>query len=159
MASYNKVILLGNLTRDPELRYTPSGAATVRLGLAVNRQYKTKTGETKEEVTFIDIDAWDKQAEVIAQYLRKGSPLFMEGRLKLDQWDDKTSGQKMSKLRVVLENFQFVGAPRQGDGAGAGAPAVPPPRPLRPASPAPTGAAPPPSSNEGPPPEEDDVPF
>lgn len=157
MASYNKVILLGNLTRDPELRYTPKGTATARLGLAVNHQYKTETGETKEEVTFIDIDAWGKQAEVIAQYMRKGSPLLVEGRLKLHQWDDKTSGQKVSKIRVVLEGFQFVGAPRQADGSGA--PATPPPRPPRPAAPSSPGAASAPPSNEGPPPEEDDVPF
>lgn len=157
MASYNKVILLGNLTRDPELRYTPKGTATARLGLAVNRQYKTDTGETKEEVTFIDIDAWGKQAEVIAQYVRKGSPLFVEGRLKLDQWDDKTTGQKVSKIRVVLEGFQFVGGPRSGEAPGA--PATPPPRPSRPASTAPAGTTPSAPSNDGPPPEEDDVPF
>jgi len=85
MASYNKVILLGNLTRDPELRYTPKGTAVARLGLAVNRSYKSETGETKEEVTFLDVDAWGKQAELIAQYLRKGNPLFVEGRLRLDK--------------------------------------------------------------------------
>ena len=157
MASYNKVILLGNLTRDPELRYTPKGTATARLGLAVNRLYKTETGETKEEVTFIDIDAWGKQAEVIAQYVRKGSPLFVEGRLKLDQWDDKTTGQKVSKIRVVLEGFQFVGGPRSGEAPGA--PSTPPPRQSRPTAAAPSGTTPSAPSNEGPPPEEDDVPF
>ncbi len=103
MASFNKVILLGNLTRDPELRYTPKGTAVARLGLAVNRSYKTDSGESKEEVTFIDVDAWGKQAELISQYLRKGNPIFIEGRLKLDQWDDKQTGQKKSKLGVVLE--------------------------------------------------------
>ena len=99
MASFNKVILLGNLTRDPELRYTPKGMAVARLGMAVNRTYKTEGGESREEVTFVDIDAWGKQAELISQYLRKGNPLFVEGRLKLDQWDDKASGQKRTALR------------------------------------------------------------
>lgn len=162
MASFNKVILLGNLTRDPELRYTPKGQAVARLGLAVNRTYKTDTGETKEEVTFIDIDAWGKQAELIGQYLRKGSPIFVEGRLRLDQWDDKNTGQKNSKLKVVMEGFQFVGGPRSGEGGGGPGPSGPPPgggapasRPAaRPAQPAPTGDAP-----DGPPGDVDDVPF
>ncbi len=158
MASFNKVILLGNLTRDPELRYTPKGMATARLGLAVNRSYKTDGGETREEVTFIDVDAWGKQAELISQYLRKGAPLFLEGRLKFDQWDDKQTGQKVSKLRVVLENFQFVGGPRGEGAGGGGAPgpsSAPAPRPARPAAP----AAPPTAESDGPPPEDDDVPF
>src|SRR5678816_2634845 len=103
MASFNKVILAGNLTRDPELRYTPKGTAVARIGLAINRTWKNETGETKEEVTFVDVDAWGRQAEVIAQYLRKGRPLLMEGRLKFDQWEDKNTHQKQSKLRVVLE--------------------------------------------------------
>ena len=105
MASFNRVILAGNLTRDPELRYTPKGTAVARIGLAVNRTWKSETGETKEEVTFIDVDAWGRQAEVIAQYLRKGRPLLMEGRLKLDQWEDKNTHQKQSKLKVVLESL------------------------------------------------------
>ena len=112
MASFNKVILLGNLTRDPELKYTPKGTAVARLGLAVNRKWKNDAGEEKEEVTFIDADAFGKQAEAIGKYLRKGAPLFIEGRLKLDQWDDKQTGQKVSKLRVVLESFQFLGGPK-----------------------------------------------
>lgn len=170
MASYNKVILLGNLTRDPELRYTPKGQAVAKLGLAVNRSYKTDTGETKEEVTFIDVDSWGKQAELIGQYLKKGSPLFVEGRLRLDQWDDKNTGQKVSKLKVVMENFQFVGGnrssegggpgpgsgPGAGAGAGAGAPSAPPPRASRPPqsqSPAPT------DGGDSPAGEVDDVPF
>lgn len=152
MASYNKVILLGNLTRDPELRYTPKGTAVARLGLAVNRTYKTDSGETKEEVTFVDVDAWSKQAELISQYLRKGSPIFVEGRLKLDQWDDKQTGQKRSTLRVVLENFQFVGGRNEG---GGGTPASRPA--AKPPTPPPT--APNGSTSDGPPPEEDDVPF
>jgi single-strand DNA-binding protein len=132
--------------------------AVARLGMAVNRSYKTDSGETKEEVTFIDIDAWGKQAELISQYLRKGSPLFMEGRLKLDQWDDKTSGQKRYALRVVMENFQFVGGRGEGAGGapGGGSPPAPAnaPRPARPAPAAPSEPA-----AEGPPPEDDDVPF
>lgn len=160
MASFNKVILLGNLTRDPELRYTPKGMATARLGLAVNRSYKTDAGETREEVTFIDVDAWGKQAELISQYLRKGAPLFLEGRLKFDQWDDKQTGQKVSKLRVVLENFQFVGGPRgegaAGGGGGAPSPAsAPAPRPAA----RPAASATPAAESDGPPPEDDDVPF
>lgn len=154
MASYNKVILLGNLTRDPELRYTPKGTASARLGMAVNRSYKTETGETREEVTFVDIDAWGKQAELIAQYLRKGNPLFVEGRLKLDQWDDKTSGQKRSAIRVVMENFQFVGGRAEGRPTG-GPPSSGHSAPASPATPAAGGD----SGHDGPPPEEDDVPF
>lgn len=165
MASYNKVILLGNLTRDPELRYTPKGQAVARLGLAVNRTYKTDTGESKEEVTFIDIDAWGKQAELMGQYFKKGNPIFIEGRLKLDQWDDKNTGQKVSKLRVVMENFQFVGGrasdaggspsgPGPGPGPGSSAGAPPPSRP------APRAANPtPPEGGDSPAAEVDDVPF
>jgi single-strand DNA-binding protein len=120
-ASYNKVILMGNLTRDPELRYTPKGTAVAKIGLAVNRQWKSESGEQKEEVTFIDVEAWGRQAEVIAQYMKKGSPLFMDGRLKLDTWEDKNTKQKVSKLRVVLENFSFVGGGnREGGGGGGG---------------------------------------
>lgn len=156
MANFNKVILLGNLTRDPELRYTPKGMAVARLSMAVNRSYKTEAGESREEVTFVDIDAWSKQAELICQYVRKGNPLFVEGRLKLDQWDDKTSGQKRSTLKVVLENFQFIGGRadgRPGPPGGSEAPSRPS---SAPASPSAAGGD---SSPDGPPPEEDDVPF
>ena len=99
MANFNKVILAGNLTRDPELRYTPKGMAIAHLGMAVNRTWKTETGESKEEATFVDIDAFGRQAEVIAQYVKKGRPLLVEGRLKLDQWEDKNTHQKQSKLK------------------------------------------------------------
>jgi single-strand DNA-binding protein len=118
MASFNKVILMGNLTRDPELRYTPKGTAIAKIGLAVNRVWRSESGEQKEEVTFVDVDAFGRQAETIGQYLKKGRPVLIEGRLKLDTWDDKQSGQKKSKLGVVLESFQFVGsAPgQQGQG-------------------------------------------
>ena len=108
MANFNKVILAGNLTRDPELRYTPKGTAIARLGLALNRSYTTETGEKKEEVTFVDVDAFGRQAEVIAQYMRKGGPILIEGRLSLDQWEDKNTHQKQSKLGVVLESFSFL---------------------------------------------------
>ena len=114
MASYNKVLLMGNLTRDPEVRYTPKGTAIANLGLAVNRVYTTDGGEQKEEVTFIDIEVWGRQAETAGQYLAKGRPVFVEGRLKLDSWEDKESGQKRNKLKVVAERVQFLGAPRGG---------------------------------------------
>lgn len=115
MASFNKVILVGNLTRDVDLRFTPKGTAVAKLGIAVNRKWRTEAGEENEEVTFIDIDSFGKQAETLANYLKKGSPLLVEGRLKLDQWDDKQSGQKRSKLGVVLEAFQFLGGPKDGE--------------------------------------------
>ena len=111
MASYNKVLLMGNLTRDPEVRYTPKGTAIANIGLAVNRRWTTESGEQKEEVTFIDIEVWGRQAETVGQYLSKGKPIFVEGRLKLDSWEDKESGQKKSKMKVVCEHFQFIGAP------------------------------------------------
>src|SRR5512137_2895604 len=104
MASFNKVVLMGNLTRDPELRYTPKGQAVARIALAVNRTWKSESGESREEVTFVDVDVWGRQAEVISQYMKKGRPLLVEGRLKLDQWEDKNTHQKQSKLRVVLES-------------------------------------------------------
>lgn len=107
MASFNKVILVGNLTRDPDLRYTPKGIPIARIGIAINRSYRTETGEIKEETTFVDVDAFGRQAEVIAQYFRKGRPILIEGRLRLDQWEDK-NGQKQSRLRVVLESFAFL---------------------------------------------------
>ncbi len=153
MASFNKVILAGNMTRDPELRYTPSGKAIAKFALAVNRNWTTETGEKKEEVTFIDIDAFGRQAEVISQYMKKGRPLLVEGRLKLDQWDDKQTGQKRSRLGVVLESFSFLDGGRgEGSGAPSGAPV--PARPARPAAP-----SSPPADADAPPPSEDDVPF
>lgn len=156
MASYNKVILVGNLTRDPELRYTPKGMAITKLGLAVNRRWTSETGEQREEATFIDIDAFGKQAETISQYMRKGSPMLVEGRLRLDQWDDKQTGQKRSKLGVVLEGFQFLGGGNRPEGAppSEGAP-VRRPAPAPAAAPAPEPSSP---DSEGPP-HEDDVPF
>jgi single-strand DNA-binding protein len=114
MASFNKVILLGNLTRDPEVRYTPKGTAVTDLGLAVNRTYTAENGEKREEVTFVDVTFWGRTAEVAGEYLKKGRPVFVEGRLQLDSWDDKTSGQKRTKLKVIGENMQMLGSPRGG---------------------------------------------
>ena len=146
MASFNKVILMGNLTRDPEVRYTTSGMAIANFGIAINRRRRDQDGNQKEEVTFIEISAFDKQAEVIEKYLHKGRSILLEGRLKFDQWDDKNTGQKRSKLSVVLDRFEFVGGGQDEGG-----------------SPAQQQSAPPPSqATEGPPadgPGDDDVPF
>src|SRR5689334_23766554 len=109
MASFNKVILLGNLTRDPEVRYTPKGSAVCDLGLAVNRSYTMDSGEKREEVTFVDVVLWSRLAEIAGEYLKKGRPVFIEGRLQLDSWDDKQTGQKRSKLKVVGEYLQLLG--------------------------------------------------
>ena len=119
MANLNRVLLIGNLTRDPELRVTPKGTAICQFGLAVNRTFKDESGGNREETTFIDVEAWGKQGELISKYCTKGRPLFVEGRLKLDQWEDKPSGQKRSRMRVVLENFQFLGIRGEGEGGGA----------------------------------------
>ena len=124
MAYLNKVFLIGNLTRDPELRVTPKGTAICQFGLAVNRQFKDESGATRDETTFVDIEAWGKQGELVSKYLTKGSPAMVEGRLKLDQWEDKQSGQKRSKLKVVLDNVQFLST-RGGAGGGGGAPGAP----------------------------------
>ncbi|MGI8819837.1 MAG: single-stranded DNA-binding protein [Chthoniobacterales bacterium] len=158
MASFNKVILLGNLTRDPEVRYTPKGTAVADLGIAVNRTFTAENGEKREEVTFVDVTFWGRTAENAGQYLKKGRPVFVEGRLQLDSWDDKQSGQKRNKLKVVGELLQFLGGrpggasegePDEGGGsstssersAGGSRPSAPPPKR-------------PPAE-----PEEDDIPF
>jgi single-strand DNA-binding protein len=156
MASFNKVILMGNLTRDPELRYTPKGMAIAKIGLAVNRVWKNEAGESKEEVTFVDVDVFGRTAENVGQYMRKGSPILIEGRLRLDTWDDKQTNQKRSKLGVVAETVQFLGSPRGGESGGE-APRSRPAAPSRPSAP-----PPPPSDSggaDGAPPEDDDVPF
>lgn len=119
MAYLNKVFLIGNLTRDPELRVTPKGTAICQFGIAVNRQFKDESGATRDETTFVDIEAWGKQGELVSKYLSKGSLAMVEGRLKLDQWEDKTSGQKRSKIKVVLDNVQFLSS-RGGSGGGGG---------------------------------------
>jgi single-strand DNA-binding protein len=153
MASFNKVILMGNLTRDPELRYTPKGTAIAKVGLAVNRVWTNEAGEKKEEVTFVDVDIFGRTAENVGQYMRKGRPMLVEGRLKLDQWDDKQTGQKKSKLGVVAETVQFLGSAPSSEG---GAPAAP--RAARPAAAASAAPAAEPVEGDGPP-ESDDVPF
>src|SRR5213076_1473953 len=119
MASFNKVILLGNLTRDPEVRYTPKGTAVAELGMAVNRVYTAENGEKREDTTFVDVTLWGRTAEIAGEYLKKGRPVLIEGRLQLDTWDDKQSGQKRSKLKVVGEGLQLIGS-RPGGGGGGG---------------------------------------
>ena len=142
MASYNRVMLMGNLTRNPELRYTPSGSAVADLGMAVNESFKNKSGETVEQTCFVDVVVWGRQAETASEYLQKGSPVFVEGRLQFDQWESQ-QGEKRSKLRVRAERVQFLSS---GGGTGGAS----------------TGSAeqpldvPPPSV---PPPPDDDVPF
>jgi len=153
MANFNRVILAGNLTRDPELRYTPKGMAIAHFSLAINRTWKSETGEMKEEVTFVEVDAFGRQAEVIGQYMKKGRPFLVEGRLKLDQWEDKNTHQKQSKLKVVLEGFSFIDS--------KGPESSLPPEPARPRPAAPPPRAPPSAGPraEGPPPPEDPLPF
>src|SRR5436305_5483243 len=119
MASFNRVLLLGNLTRDPQMKYLPSQTAVAEFGLACNRKFKTANGEDREEVLFVDCSAFGRQAEVINQYCQKGRPLFVEGRLKLDSWEDKNGGGKRNKITVVVENFQLLGGRDQAGGGGA----------------------------------------
>ena len=148
MASFNKVILLGNLTRDPEVRYTPKGSAVCDLGIAVNRVYTTDSGEKREEVTYVDVVLWARLAEIAGEYLKKGRPVFIEGRLQMDTWDDKQTGQKRTKLRVVGETMQLLGSrPAGGTSApgeageedrqarSGGKPSAPPPKPAAAAGP------------------------
>lgn len=119
MASLNKVFLMGNLTRDPELRATPSGYSVASFGIAVNRKWRSKDGEDQNEICYVDVTAFGKTADVIGQYFQKGKPIFIEGRLKFSQWETK-EGQKRSKLDVTMESFQFLG----GDGRPSGDAAV-----------------------------------
>ena len=127
MSTLNRVYLMGNLTRDPEVRYTPSGIAVGDLGMAVNESYKSKSGEMIESTVFVDVEVWSRQAETCAEYLHKGSPVFVEGRLKLDQWENQ-QGEKRSKLRVRADRVQFLGAPRKAaDTADAPHDMMPPP--------------------------------
>jgi single-strand DNA-binding protein len=118
MANFNRIILVGNLTRDPQLRYLPSQMAVVDFGMAINHKFRTKSGEDREEVCFIDVSAFGKQAEVINQYCQKGKQLLVEGRLKYDTWEDKNGGGKRSKHTVVVDNFQFLGGPGRGGDTG-----------------------------------------
>lgn len=159
MASFNKVMLIGNLTRDPELKYTPKGTAIADIGLAVNRTYTADSGEKREEVTFIDVTLWGRVAEIVGEYCKKGRPLFVEGRLQLDSWDDKATGQKRSKLKVVGENIQLLGG-RDGGGESGGGGGGGEGRPQRPASGRPSAPPPrrPPADPDLDAPE-DDIPF
>ncbi len=178
MPNLNKVMIMGNLTRDPEVRYTPKGTAVTDVGLAINRYFSGDDGERREETVFVDVTLWGRQAEVVAQYAGKGRPLYVEGRLQLDTWEDKQSGQNRSKLKVVGENIQLLGD-RQGGGQGGGGgqqnyggpppqqqggyqqqqAAAPPPQQQQQAPPPQQG--PPPGQFQNPPPaeEEDDIPF
>jgi single-strand DNA-binding protein len=146
MASYNRVLLMGNLTRNPEIRYTPSGTAVADLGLAVNESFKNKAGETVEQTCFVDVVVWGRQAETSAEYLQKGSPVFVEGRLQLDQWESQ-QGEKRSKLRVRADRVQFLGSPGKGTEYAPAPEASAPPA---------AGSAPPASPAME---DDDDVPF
>jgi len=116
MASLNRVLLIGNLTRDPEVRYTPQSIAVTDISLAINRYSANSEGEKKEEVVYVDVTLWNRLAEIAGQYLKKGKPVFIEGRLRLDTWDDKQTGQKRSRLRVIAENMQLL-ATKETNGA------------------------------------------
>jgi single-strand DNA-binding protein len=153
MASFNKVILLGNLTRDPEIRYTPKGTAVTELGMAVNRVYTAENGEKREDTTFVDVTLWGRTAEIAGEYLKKGRPVFIEGRLQLDTWDDKQSGQKRSKLKVVGEGLQLLGGrPGGGSGGGGGGDEEGGSRPS-------SRPAPPPKASAPSEPDDDEIPF
>lgn len=120
MANLNKVMLIGNLTRDPELRYTPKGTAVADIGMAINRVWNNDSGQKQEETTFVDVTLWGRQAELAEKYLGKGRGVYIEGRLQLDSWDDKETGKKRSKLKVVGENLQFLPDGKAGSGGGGG---------------------------------------
>ena len=147
MSSYNKVILMGNLTRDPETRVTPNGATICKIGLAVNRKWKDASGEMREDVLFIDCDAFAHTANAIQKYTHKGDPILVEGRLKLDQWDDKTTGEKRSRHGVVIESVQFLGGRSEGEA------------PVAPSKPATSQSARPAPPSASKPKSDDDVPF
>lgn len=119
MPNFNKVMLMGNLTRDPELRYTPNGQAVADIGIAINRRRKGQDGERRDDTTFVTVTAWGRQAEIINEYFSKGRPIFIEGRLQLDEWTTQ-EGQRRSKLKVILENFEFLTS--RGDSPDGGGP-------------------------------------
>ena len=181
MASFNKVILAGNLTRDPDFRVTPNGQQVCKIGIAVSRRFTTQSGEQREETTFVDVDAWGKQAETISRYFSKGRPILVEGRLKLDQWQTP-QGENRSKLGVTLESFTFMDSGGQGGGAAqqpggqgtqyhappAAQPAAGQPQPFAQQPAAPSSQPPPPEATASAPPpaapaasqeEDEDVPF
>jgi len=155
MANLNKVMLMGNLTRDPELRYTPKGTAVADIALAINRVWNNEQNQKQEETTFVDVTLWGRQAELAQQYLTKGRGVYIEGRLQLDTWDDKATGQKRSKLKIVGENLQFLPSGGGGHNSGGGASqGSRPPQQQR--SGPPQGASPAPVDDY---PEDDDIPF
>lgn len=151
MPNYNKVMLMGRLTRDPEVRYSANGTAITNIGLAVNRNWRNQDGQTQEEVTFVDVTAFGKRGEAVGQYLKKGRPIFIEGHLRMEQWDDKQTGQKRSKLAIIMDAFEFIDSRGEGEGGGGnfsgggGAPAA--------------GGATPAAGGGGGFAEDDDVPF
>jgi len=155
MASLNKVMLIGNVTRDPELKYTPKGSAVTDLGLAVNRSYTNQaTGEKVEETTFVDVELWGRLAEIAGEYAKKGRSVFIEGRLRMDSWEDKQSGQKRSRLKVTAEGLQLLGG--RAGGSSGGHPDDEPSHsqpPARPQQRQPSRQEPPPAM------EDDDIPF
>ena len=157
MSTFNKVILLGNLTRDPEVRYTPKGTAVTEIGMALNRTYTAENGEKREEVTFVDVTLWGRTAEVAGEYLKKGRPVFIEGRLQLDSWDDKQSGQKRSKLKVVADSMQLIGGRAGGGGGGGGGEQEEGGGSSRPSSGGRSSAPPPKSAAAEP--DDDEIPF
>lgn len=156
MSNFNKVILMGRLTADPEIRYTPKGTAVAKMQLAINRVWTNEAGEKKEEVTFVSVDVFGRTAENVGQYMKKGRPIMVEGRLRLEVWDDKQTGAKRSKLGVVAESVQFLGsAPGASEGGGAPAQSQRPPRAEAPAA-APASE---PVEGDGPPDDDNDPPF
>lgn len=150
-ASLNKVLLMGNLTRDPEVKYTPKGTAVGDLAIAINDSYKAQDGTIKETVTYVDIEVWGRQAETCKQYLTKGRPVFVEGQLRLDQWETP-QGEKKSRLKVRADRVQFLGSPSGGGASrSGGSSSAEPARSARPASSV--------SEDMPPPPSDDDIPF
>jgi single-strand DNA-binding protein len=155
MANLNKVMLIGNLTRDPELRYTPKGTAVADISLAINRVWNNDQGQKQEETTFVDVTLWGRQAELAQQYLSKGRGAYVEGRLQMDTWDDKETGKKRSKLKIVGESLQFM--PDGKGGSGGGQHADRPQQSQRPAQQGPPqGASAAPANDFQ---EDDDIPF
>jgi len=157
MPNYNKVLLMGNITRDIEVKYTPKGTAVTDIGLAINRFIPAAEGsEKREEVTFVDVTFWGRSAETLKQYCKKGRPLFVEGRLQLDTWDDKQTGQKRSRIRIVGENFQFIDSRAGGSGGGSGDYDVPPSHMSEPPPPTTSRMQ---GSTPSSAPDDDDIPF
>ena len=157
MANVNKVILIGNVTRDPEVKFTPKGSAVADVGLAINRNYTLDNGEKREETIFVDVELWGRLAEIAGEYAKQGRPIYIEGRLRMDTWEDKTSGQKRSRMKVVGENLQLLGG-RPSSGGGGGheeeGGGHHESRPQRTTRPAPPQQQPPKSSEP-----DDDIPF